>query len=295
MNRNEKGRLLIRPEERNEHYQYVPRESSGWSYLNFAARLMRRGENWVGDTGPNEYAIILLGGNYRVVSDKGTWETVNGRRNVFAGIAHSLYLPRHTAFELTAESDTLDIAYGWCETDRDFAPVFKTPEEVAIEIRGGDNATRQINDLLGPGFPCHRLVAVEVYTPSGNWSSFPAHKHDERRIDVAGNLLEARLEEIYFYKLSKPQGYALQRVYTSDGSLDEVAIARDNDVVLVPKGYHPVVAGHGYDVYYLNFLAGSDQSLANSPDPDHAWIFGTWKGVDSRVPMVTAKMNSHEQ
>src|SRR5690606_3603649 len=272
-------------------YQHITREDGGWEYLNFAARTLRRGESWEGHTEGNEWAIILLGGNYRVTTDKGEWQTVNGRKDVFSGMAHSLYLPRNTAFKLVAESDTLDIAYGWCETDRDFAPAFKTPEEVAIEIRGGDNATRQINDLLGPGFPCHRLVAVEVYTPSGNWSSFPAHKHDERRIDVAGNLLEARLEGIYFYKLSKPQGYALQRVYTSDGSLDEVAIARDNDVVLVPKGYHPVVAGHGYDVYYLNFLAGSDQSLANSPDPDHAWIFGTWKGVDSRVPMVTAKMN----
>jgi len=291
MKQGEKCPLLAKPDGEAEHYQYITREDGGWQYLNFAARKLRAGDTWIGNTGNQEYAIILLGGNYRVDTDKGNWRTINGRKDVFSGMAHSLYLPRHTSFRLIAESDLLDIAYGWCETDRDYAPVFKRPEEVQIEIRGGDNATRQINDLLGPGFPCHRLVAVEVYTPSGNWSSFPAHKHDERRVDADGTLLEAKLEETYFYKIAKPQGYAMQRVYTSDGMLDELAIARNNDVVLVPRGYHPVVAGHGYDVYYLNFLAGSDQSLANTPDPDHAWIFGTWTGTDARVPLVTAAMN----
>ncbi|WP_257666855.1 5-deoxy-glucuronate isomerase [Parapedobacter tibetensis] len=287
----EKYPLLAKSNPHATTYQHVSKEDGGWQYLNFAARTMKRGEVWESHTGDHEYAIILLSGNYRVNTDKGSWQTINGRKDVFSGIAHSLYLPRHTHFELVAESDVLDIAYGWCETDQDFAPVFKTPEEVQIEIRGGDNATRQINDLLGPGFPCHRLVAVEVYTPSGNWSSFPAHKHDERIVAENGELVEARLEETYFYKISKPHGYAIQQVYTSDGSLNEIAVARHNDVVLVPKGYHPVVAGHGYDVYYLNFLTGSDQSLANTPDPDHAWIFGTWKGTDERIPMVTAKMN----
>ncbi len=291
MKQDQQCRLLAKPGNATAVYQHISREDGGWQYLNFAARMMRKGERWKGETGDNEYAVILLGGNYRVDTDKGSWQTTNGRKDVFSGMAHSLYLPRHTSFELVAESEELDIAYGWCETDRDFVPVFKRPEEVQIEVRGGDNATRQINDLLGPGFPCHRLVAVEVYTPSGNWSSFPAHKHDERMINENGELVEARLEETYFYKISKPQGYAIQRVYTSDGSLNEIAVAKHNDVVLVPKGYHPVVAGHGYDVYYLNFLAGSDQSLANTPDPEHAWIFGTWKGTDERIPMVTAKMN----
>jgi 5-deoxy-glucuronate isomerase len=273
-------------------YQSVSKAEGGWQYLNFQARLMKKGEVWKNDTGENEYGIILLSGNFSVKSDKGSWTTSNGRKDVFSGIAHTLYLPRHTAFELTAESDVLDIGYGWCETDQDHAAVFKKPEEAAIEIRGGDNATRQINDLIGPGFPCHRLVAVEVYTPSGNWSSFPAHKHDERIISSEGTLLEANLEETYFYKIDKPQGFAIQQIYTSDRSLNEIAVARTNDVVLVPKGYHPVVAGHGYNVYYLNFLTGSDQSLANTPDPDHAWIFNTWKGKDPRIPMVTAQMNN---
>jgi len=284
--------LLGKPIATTGIYQSVLKNEGGWPYLNFQARLMKRGEVWKGETGEHEYGIILLSGNYSVNTDKGNWQTINGRKGVFSGIAHTLYLPRHTSFELFAESDVLDIAYGWCETDQDHKPIFKTPDQAAIEIRGGDNATRQINDLIGPGFPCHRLVVVEVYTPSGNWSSFPAHKHDERVIDANGTLLEARLEETYFYKIDKPQGFAIQQIYTSDRSLNEIAVARNNDVVLVPKGYHPVVAGHGYNVYYLNFLTGSDQSLANTPDPDHLWIFDSWKGKDPRIPMVTAEMNN---
>ena len=135
-------------------------------------------------------------------------------------------------------------------------------------------------------------MCVEVYTPSGNWSSFPAHKHDKRKIDpVTGKLLEASLEEIYFYKIDKPQGFAIQKVYNDDRSLDEIAEAHDDDLVMVPEGYHPVVAGHGYNVYYLNFLAGSDQSLVSTDDPDHKWIYGTWKGMDPRIPLVTIEMN----
>jgi 5-deoxy-glucuronate isomerase len=291
MKRDTRYTLLAKPISQTGVYQHLTREEADWEFLNFAARLMKQGEVWEGYTGEQEYGIILLSGNYRVQTDHGNWETVNGRQDVFSGIAHTLYLPRRTHFKLTAESEILDLAWGWCDTDQDHPARFKRPEEAAIEIRGGDNANRQINSLIEPGFDCHRLVAVEVYTPSGNWSSFPAHKHDERKVDASGNLLEARLEETYFYKVDQPQGYAIQQIYTYDRSLDEIAVARNNDIVMVPRGYHPVVAGHGYHVYYLNFLTGSDQSLANTDDPDHAWIYGTWKGQDPRLPMVTAEMN----
>ncbi len=280
--------LLAKPIAKTGIYQSVLKEEAGWQYLNFQARLMRKAEVWEGDTGESEYGIILLGGDYSITSDKGSWKTVNGRKDVFGGIAHTLYLPRHTGFKLKAESELLDIAYGWSETDEDHPACFKLPGEAAVEIRGGDNATRQINSLIPPGFDCHRLISVEVYTPSGNWSSFPAHKHDDRKVDENGRVKEARLEEVYFYKADKPQGFAIQRVYTDDRSLDEIAVAQNNDIVLIPKGYHPVVAGHGYTIYYLNFLTGSDQSLANSDDPDHQWIYGSWKGRDPRVPVVKA-------
>lgn len=273
-------------------YQKVTTEDANWTHLNFEARLMHKGEVWEGNTDENEYVFILLSGNYSVTTNRGNWKTINGRKNVFAGIAHTLYLPRHTSFSLVAESDVLDVAAGWCVANEDFPAKFKKPEDAAIEIRGGDNATRQINSLVEPGFGSSKIVAVEVYTPSGNWSSFPAHKHDERKTDANGNVTEACLEEFYFYKIDKEQGYAIQQVYTSDGSLNELMQVKTNDIVMVPRGYHPVVAAHGYNCYYLNFLAGSDQSLANTPDPDHEWIFNSWKGIDPRIPIVSAEMNN---
>lgn len=278
----------MKASDRTSIYQSITPQEAGWEFLHFEARVMKKDETWSGFTGNNEYGIILLGGNYRIKTDHGSWATKNGRKDVFSGIAHTLYLPRNTSFELTAESQNLDIAYGWCETDQDHPARFKTPEETAIEIRGGDNATRQINSLIEPGFDCHRLISVEVYTPSGNWSSFPPHKHDTRKVDAQGNVIEADLNETYFYKIDKPQGFAIQQVYNDDRSLDEIAVAKNNDVVLVPEGYHPVAAGHGYNVYYLNFLAGSDQSLANTDDPAHKWIYDSWKGIDPRIPMVKA-------
>ncbi|MEZ7970790.1 MAG: 5-deoxy-glucuronate isomerase, partial [Cyclobacteriaceae bacterium] len=274
MQRDSKYPLLMKSSQAKEGiYQEILAEDAGWEFLNFNARILKKGQVWKGFTGENEYGIILLSGDYSVKTDQGNWKTKNGRKHVFDGIAHTLYLSRNTEFELIAESEVLDIALGWCETTEDHPAQFKEPTKSVIEIRGGDNATRQINSLIEPGFDCQRLVSVEVYTPSGNWSSFPAHKHDERILDNDGNLIEARLEETYFYKTDKPQGYAIQQIYTGDRSLDEIAVARNNDVVMVPKGYHPVVAGHGYNIYYLNFLTGSDQSLANTNDPDHEWIY----------------------
>lgn len=273
-------------------YQSVSVSEAGWKHLNFEARLMQKHVVWEGDTGDHEYGIILLSGDYSVQSSKGSWKTTKGRKSVFDGIAHTLFLPPRTSFSLRAESEILDIATGWCKATSEFPARFKTPAEAAIEIRGGDNATRQINSLIEPGFGCSQLVAVEVYTPSGNWSSFPPHKHDERIIDSNGALLEACLEEFYFYKIDKEEGYAIQQVYTDDDSLNELMQLRTNDIVMVPKGYHPVVAAHGYNCYYLNFLAGSDQSLANTPDPKHKWIFDSWKGKDPRIPMVSAEMNN---
>ncbi len=288
-----KSELVRHPSTGFGVYQKVTAADAGWSYLNFEARLMRQKEIWKGNTGDSEYGFVLLSGNYSIKTNKGTWETINGRRNVFAGIAHTLYLSQHTSFTLTAESEVLDIAAGWCLATGDFPAKFKKPDEAAIEIRGGDNATRQINSLIEPGFGSSKLIAVEVYTPSGNWSSFPAHKHDERKVDANGNVTEACLEEFYFYKIDKEQGYAIQQVYTADGELNELMQVKTNDIVVVPKGYHPVVAAHGYNCYYLNFLAGSDQSLANTPDPDHNWIFNSWKGIDPRIPIVNAEMNNH--
>ena len=283
--------LLIHPRSNSEEYMRVTPEQARWKLLHFAARHIKRKQPWVHFTGKSEYTLVILGGVCSVHSSRGTWENVGRRPNVFQGMPYALYLPRQTEFTLTAQSEVLEVAYGWCATDEDHPPKLVTPNQVSVEIRGGGNATRQINNIIPPGFDCDRLVVVEVYTPSGNWSSYPPHKHDVHRVDGNGNLIEADLEEIYFYKMERPEGYAIQRVYTDDRHLNEVIMAQNDNLVLVPEGYHPVVSAHGYNSYYLNFLAGSAQSLANTDDPDYMWITDAWVEKDPRFPMVPLQMD----
>jgi len=284
--------LLVKPKKDAQPYHSISPESAKWNYLSFEARQLDKNELWEHQTQENELVIVLLSGNFKVDSNMGDWETKNGRKDVFSGVAHTLYLPKNTDFTLTALSEKLDIAYGWCKAQHDFPAKFVTPEETPVVIFGGDNATRQFNDLIPPGFGCNSIVVREVYTPSGNWSSFPAHKHDERILAEDGTVLEPIQEETYFYKFQKPEAYAIQQVYTKDSSLDEIVRPRHNDVVMIPRGFHPVVAEHGFHCYYLNFLAGTDQCLANTTDPDHEWIYGSWTSKDSRLPLVTAEMNN---
>src|ERR1044071_562329 len=282
--------LQILPKSQTGEYLRVTPDTAGWEHLSFAARSMKRDEEWEAVTGESEYGLVILGGVCSVSSSRGNWPLIGRRPDVFSGMPYALYLPPKTQFCVTAKSEQLDLAYGWCAARGLHPPCFVTPQNVVIELRGGGNATRQINSIFPPGFGCERLVAVEVYTPAGNWSSYPPHKHDVHRVDEDGRLLEADLEEVYFYKITPSQGYAVQRVYTSDGRLDETIVARQNQAVLVPEGYHPVAAAPGYTTYYLNFLAGSAQSLANSDDPLHAWVKDSWREKDPRVPVVSLAM-----
>lgn len=267
-------------------------ETAGWDYISFQARRLGLGESWSFESGECELAFVNLTGRYNVKSSRGSWSGIGGRSSVFSGAAHALYLPRRTDFTVTAQEGG-EFAVTWVPTDQDHDPWLIQPQDVPVSIRGGDNASRQINDLLPPGSPVHRLVLVEVYTPSGNWSSYPGHKHDVHIEDDHGNLIEADLEEVYFYKIDKPDGYAYQRVYTDDRSplhqagypIDALVRARDNCAVLVPEGYHPVVSAPGYITYYLNVLAGSAQSLANQDDPRYAWVKNSYTSVDPRLPL----------
>jgi len=267
-------------------------ESAGWKYISFQARRLARGASWSFDSAENELALINLSGRYSVKSNRGEWAGIGGRPNVFTGAAHALYLPRRTSFTITAE-ETGEFAVTWTPTDQDRDPWLIRPQDVKTSIRGGDQVCRQINDLLPPGSPVHRLVLVEVYTPGGNWSSYPPHKHDVHIDNKAGALVEADLEEVYFFKIDKPEGYAFQWVYTDASSplqkagypIDAVVRPENNCAVLVPEGYHPVASPPGYTTYYLNVLAGSAQSLANQDDPRYTWVKDSYKTTDSRLPL----------
>ena len=284
--------LLVRPAASGDVIVSITPENAGWEFISFQARRLATGARATFDTGENEFALVNLTGRYAVTSNRGSWSGIGGRASVFTGGAHALYLPRRTQLEVTAEVGG-EFAVTWVPTDRDSAPWLIQPENVKRGIRGGDNVSRQINDLLPPGSPVHRLVLVEVYTPSGNWSSYPPHKHDRHIVGPDGALIEADLEEVYFYKIDRPAGFAYQRVYTSPESplqaaglgFDAIVRVEDNCAVLVPEGYHPVVSGPGYTTYYLNVLAGSAQSLANQDDPAHTWVKHAYRGVDARLPL----------
>lgn len=269
----------------------VTPELAQWQHIHFQVRRLSKGGAWSFATTTQECAIVMLSGSAHVDSSAGTWD-IGGRPHVFAGGAYVLYQSLHTSFTVHASSDC-EFAFTWVEATTPHAPVLVTPADIKQEIRGGDNATRQINQLMPPGFACERLVLVEVYTPSGSWSSYPPHKHDVHRVGPDGSLLEANLEEVYFYKHDKPDGFAFQRVYTDEQSpihaagspIDSVLVARPDHVVLVPAGYHPVTSAPGYTTYYLNVLAGSAQSLANVDDPHHTWVKDHYQGLDPRLPL----------
>jgi 5-deoxy-glucuronate isomerase len=248
--------------------------------LGFAVRTLRPGESVEAQTGSREYGIVLLGGVASLETEGAAWTDQGERDSVFEGMPTAFFVPRDSWLRLTAATPC-EAAFCSAPAERAFPPRLVRPADVEVEIRGGANATRQINHILKPEFPADRLLIVEVYTPGGNWSSYPPHKHDVH--DPPG---EVDLEEIYYYKVNRPEGYAIQRVYTRDRRIDQTLTVRDGELVLIPEGYHPVVAAHGYDVYYLNALAGSARSMAASDDPDYAWVRQTWRDQDPRLPLV---------
>jgi 5-deoxy-glucuronate isomerase len=274
----------------------VTPEQAGWQSIEFQVRRLENGKKWDDFTDENEAAIIMLGGSIDVESNQGNWDHIGERSDVFSGLPHALYLPRGTEYGILAKTDC-EFAVAKSPVDQVFPPKLISPDQIHVEVRGGDHATRQINDIIPPGFPCQRLVVVEVYTPGGNWSSYPPHKHDNRIIAEDGTLLEADLDEIYYYKIDRPEGFAIQRIYTGKDSplqqsgkgFDVPVLVKNNDVALVPEGYHPVSSPPGYTTYYLNILAGSDQVLTSRDDPDFTWVKNSYKSMDPRVPIYPIK------
>jgi 5-deoxy-glucuronate isomerase len=255
-------------------------QSSGFEFLEFKVRKLAPGERHEEDTGAFELGMVILGGKCSVEAPGGSWKNIGGRTHVFDGLPYAVYLPISTHYSVTADS-SCELAFCYCRASKAYPAQLVAPTDVEVEIRGGGNATRQINHILKPEFAADRLLIVEVYTPSGNWSSYPPHKHD-----VHNPPAEVDLEEIYYYRIDKPEGYAIQKVYSTDRRLDLALTVRDGELVLIPEGYHPVVAAHGYNVYYLNALAGSARSMAASDDPDYAWVRQTWRDKDPRLPLV---------
>jgi 5-deoxy-glucuronate isomerase len=257
----------------------LPRHKAGWEWMSFFVTRLQPGEMLRASTDGEEAAFVLLSGT--CVADWGKGKhNIGKRKNVFDGLPYTLYLPAHNAVSFTAET-LCEIAECRVPSQASLQPRLITPEDVATSLRGGGNASRQIVDVLPPSFPADKLVVIEVYTPGGNWSSYPPHKHDTHNPPK-----EVDQDEIYYYRTARPEGFAFQYLYSDKDINGQTVRARDGDAVLVRSGYHAVVAGPGYDVYYLNFLAGTSRVLAVTEDQNHAWIRSTWNGPDPRLPLV---------
>lgn len=261
---------------------------AGWLYTGLTVRRLRLGEIWVFELLEDEAAIVPLSGRCRIENGDSTW-SIGERASPFTGKPWALYLPVGTSGTITAET-ACELAMCTTRADLPCSPKLVRPEDVEVEIRGAGNACRQINHIVKPEFPAQRLLVVEVFTPSGNWSSYPPHKHD-----VSDLPREADLEEIYYYRVDPPEGFGLQRLHTADGTIDQAYTIHDGDLLIVPNGYHTFAVAQGYTGYYLNILAGNERirTMQPSDDPRYAWVRDTW--TDEMVAGLTGWQDIDER
>jgi 5-deoxy-glucuronate isomerase len=243
----------------------VSPESAGWDWVGFEVLRLGAGQRVERRAGGEEVCLVALGGLCTVSTESDEWE-IGGRESVFDGPPRALYLPPRTGYRVEATAE-LELALCSAPAERGAEPLLVRPEDIEVEVRGKGNMERRIHPILMEDRPAERLLVVEVLTPNGHYSSYPPHKHD--REDPPH---ERYLEETYYHRIQPTQGFALQRVYTEDRSLDETLTVGDGDTVLVPRGYHVVSAPPGYDLYYLNVMAGPVREWRIQNDPDHEWL-----------------------
>jgi 5-deoxy-glucuronate isomerase len=224
-------------------------------------RVIRGGER------AREACVVILAGTADVSVEDNRFEGIGQRRSVFDDAAPgAIYAPAGSRFTVTAKNDA-EVAICSGPGKSLVAPHAIDPADMSMEVRGTGTNTRSVRNILPESVPADSLLIVEVITPGGHWSSYPPHKHDTA---VAGQ--ETALEETYYHRFNPAQGFGFQRVYTDEGDLDESLCIRDGDVVLVPRGYHPVCTAHGYDLYYLNVMAGPRRAWVIRNDRQHEWL-----------------------
>ena len=250
--------------------QVVPVACKPLKALGFGMANLAAGQAWAFDTELCEWTIVVLGGSVRVWAGKDelTPGPLGSRPNVFGGKAAAVYLPPGTRGRAQAVTPArLAVCQARSRTGAE--PTVITPDEVRTKTVGAHNWQREVHDIVDGRLAAGRLLVGETFNRAGCWSSYPPHRHDEDRLP-----LEADLEEIYFFQVDPPQGFGFQRVYTDDRRLDESYAIEHDDVVILPRGYHPVAAAPGYQVYYLWLMAGTGRVMCPFDDPAHAWIKG---------------------
>jgi 5-deoxy-glucuronate isomerase len=262
--------LIVKAARSGQSIARVTPESAGWRRVGFEALRLAPGERFAGATGARELCIVVVAGNVAIASSEHAWRGLGTRESPFEDVApHAVYLPPGRDFEIAADT-MAEVALCFAPAAKGVAPRLIDPASMRRTVRGAGSNTRYVRDILPQDAPAEALLVVEVITPPGNSSSYPPHKHDTEDIPT-----ESSLEETYYHRLHPAQGFVFQRVYTDDRSLDEALAVEDRDVVLVPRGYHPVVVPHGYTSYYLNVMAGPQRVWHFRNDPAHEWMLRT--------------------
>ena len=242
--------------------------NAGWRYVGFQLHRLVAGAFAAGTTGQQEAILVMVEGHAKVQAAGQDWGILGDRMDVFEKTPpHCLYLPPGADWHVTAATDCT-IAICLAPGAGHYPARRLGPDGITLTQRGEGSNTRWINNIaMEDNDVADSLLVTEVFTPAGNWSSYPSHRHDEDDFPRI-----TYLEESYYHRLNPPQGFGVQRVYTEDGSLDETMAVKNHDVVLVPRGHHPCAAPHGYELYYLNVMAGPLRKWRFVADPDHAWL-----------------------
>jgi 5-deoxy-glucuronate isomerase len=269
-------------------------EDAGWTYCGLRVVRLAPGEVRDLASGPDEIAVLpLTGGGVRVEAEGRSFRLA-GRDSVFARVTDWAYVPIDAEVRLANDAGgagaAVEVALASARATRRFDPAHVEAGDVAVEVRGAGPATRQVTNFMAPDAfdGADKLMCVELLTPDGNWSSYPPHKHDGTDGCPVTN------EEIYYFRIAPPDGFALHRTYTTDGAVDVNVTVHDGDVFLIPLGYHgPCVAAPGHPLYYLNVLAGPgpERTMAFCDDPAHHWVRSTWNQLptDPRCPLTSAE------
>lgn len=250
----------------NGRSHVVTPASAGWTYVGFETVALVGGSTVERHEMQRETCLIMLAGKARVAAGGADFGVIGERETPFAPEVWSFFVPAGTPWRLVAEGPC-EFAICTAPGKPGLPPRVIAPADVGYLTRGSGTNTRHVRNILPETEPAESLLVVEVITPSGHWSSYPPHKHDRDLLPT-----ESFLEETYYHRFSPPQGFGFQRVYTDDRSLDETMAIHDRDVVLVPRGYHPVGAAHGYDLYYLNVMAGPKRIWKFYNEPAHEWM-----------------------
>ena len=259
--------LLIKPKKNSKEIVSVTPESAGWRYVSFSAHRLTPDDSLSFYDGTRELCAVVLTGTVSAKIDGLAWNEIGGRKNVFENAApYAIYVPPRTRLAIAAKTDS-EIAVAGAPAKGEIPARLIEPATMRLSTRGKGGTTRYVCDILPQDQPAESLLVVEVKTPSGNSSSYPPHKHDVDNIPA-----ESLLEEIYYHRIHPSQGFVFQRVYSDSRDIDESMTVEDRDVVLVPRGYHPVVVPHGYESYYLNVMAGPKRVWHFHNDPAHEWI-----------------------